>query len=66
MSMCSVNSYCDNNGEVYMQCLAVIVTITGGGSIGSANRFVTTTGGLCAVLVATVTISRRYVCSANS
>jgi hypothetical protein len=20
-SICSVNSYCDNNGEVYMQCL---------------------------------------------
>ena len=20
MSLCSANSYCDNNGEIYMQC----------------------------------------------
>ena len=37
-SICSVNSYCENKVEVYMQCLTCIMTITGR-SIGSANSY---------------------------
>jgi hypothetical protein len=37
-SICSVNSYCDNKVEVYMQCLTCIMTIVGR-SMGSANSY---------------------------
>ena len=37
--ICSVNSYCDNNGDIYIYAvLTVIVTITGI-SICSANSY---------------------------
>ena len=47
-SICSVNSYCENNGDIYV-VLTVIVTITGR-SICSVNSYCDNNGDLYVVL----------------
>jgi len=52
--ICSINSYCDNNREVYMQCYQVLWQEW-------QKR-----GGLYAVFTFIVTITGRSICSVSS